>query len=652
MGEEKHRKAKRREAVVLAFLALEKDGRVKRTDASIESALNDIKVRAAVFCSQRSAFDKNAIDPDTLIMPKAGVRSVRRWLSAYEKLGLPSLNDAIENRGNRQSRLRPDELALMSRVVGGYLDDRKPSISTIYENVRKEFDEENRRRGARGAAELVAPSRETVRVAVRSLDPFRCDLSREGSARARNKYAPVGKGLDLTRPLQRVELDTWKVDLMTLAAASGLSHFMSDEDKARLGLDNQKTRWHLTVAICATTRCILAMRLCRAPNAQATLQTIEMMLREKGVWSDAVGALSPWAYYGTPELVVMDCGTENTSLDVRLALRDLGIRVEHAPAGLPEMRARIERFFGTLSIGLTPRLTGRTFSSMIEKGDYDPQARAALTADDLCAAIIRWVVDIYHRSPHSGLGGETPSNCWRRLTEQFGICPAPDLRRQRLALGTRLKRTVSKAGITVFGVRYHSDVLANWMLRAKRREVHLRWYGEDLGAIAVELDGKWFEVPAAVEGFQGVRAQTWLAAARELRARFRREASVDEEVVLDAIRAIDQINGDAMQRMGLLAQDWSEERVQQEEARLLIGFNILERASATTTPGLRFGDEMPTAAGDNIDETEPEAPRDNISAKSRDSVSGSTASTADPVGQAAPNRGDDEDPGFELEDKW
>ena len=122
--------------------------------------------------------------------------------------------------------------------------------------------------------------------------------------------------------------------------------------------------------------------------------------------------------------------------------------------------------------------------------------------------------------------------------------------------------------------------------------------------------------------------------------------------MLDAIRAIDQINGDAMQRMGLLAQDWSEERVQQEEARLLIGFNILERASATTTPGLRFGDEMPTAAGDNIDETEPEAPRDNISAKSRDSVSGSTASTADPVGQAAPNRGDDEDPGFELEDKW
>lgn len=45
MGDEKHRKAKRREAVVLAFLALEEEGRVKRTDASIESDLNDIKVK-------------------------------------------------------------------------------------------------------------------------------------------------------------------------------------------------------------------------------------------------------------------------------------------------------------------------------------------------------------------------------------------------------------------------------------------------------------------------------------------------------------------------------------------------------------------------------------------------------------------------------
>ena len=136
-------------------------------------------IRSSI-CSQPSAFDASAIDRDTLRMPKVSIRSVRRWLVTYEKLGLPGLYDTTENRGNRRSRLRPDELALMPRVVSGYFDERKLSISTIYANVRNEFDEENRRRRARCETELVRPSRETVRLAVRSPDPFRCDLSREG----------------------------------------------------------------------------------------------------------------------------------------------------------------------------------------------------------------------------------------------------------------------------------------------------------------------------------------------------------------------------------------------------------------------------------------------------------------------------------------
>ena len=52
----------------------------------------------------------------------------------------------------------------------------------------------------------------------------------------------------------------------------------------------------------------------------------------------------------------------------------------------------------------------------------DPTARDASTADDLCAPLMRGVVDIYHHTPHAGLGGETPGNCWIRLTES--VAPA------------------------------------------------------------------------------------------------------------------------------------------------------------------------------------------------------------------------------------
>ncbi|WP_229582916.1 Mu transposase C-terminal domain-containing protein [Paracoccus sp. S-4012] len=380
------------------------------------------------------------------------------------------------------------------------------------------------------------------------------------------------------------------------------------------------------------------------------------MLRDKGVWSDAVGALSPWSYYGLPESVVTDCGSENMAYDVRLALRDLGIGVEHAPAGIPEMRGYIERFFRTISVGLMPRLTGRTFSSMIEKGDYDPEARAALTAGDLCAAIIRWVADIYHRSPHAGLGGETPANCWNRLTDQFGVCPPPDLARRRLALGTRFKRTVGKSGITVFGVRYHSEVLARWMLRAKNREVNLRWYSEDLGAIVAELDGQWFEVPAVFDRFKGVRAEVWLAAARQLRDRFKLEASLDEQVVFDAIRSIDEINDNAMRRQSLLANDWSVTRIQHEETGVFIGFEVSERSVLVKDlADTRFGEEVPV----DVIAADPFVPglgkpSEPASLNSQVPVSGTAASTTDPVGNgcAASNRDADDDPGFEFEDKW
>ena len=102
----------------------------------------------------------------------------------------------------------------------------------------------------------------------------------------------------------------------------------------------------------------------------------------------------------------------------------------------------------------------------------------------------------------------------------------------------------------MFGVRYHSEALANWSIHVRDRSVKLRWYSEDIGAIAVELDGEWVEVPAVFDRFNGVRAQTWLAALRALRASSKRQAAFDEHLVFDAIRHIEEINGAAMRRSG------------------------------------------------------------------------------------------------------
>lgn len=404
-----HQRAMEREAVVLSFQEMVREGLVNRTSASITQNKDAIVGRAARRLQQASKHSGYAPEIGALTVPAFSERTLRRWDTAHRQFGVAGLYDGKSVRGDRSRRLGPQSLALLAKCVNGFMSSQKPTQSKIFDDVKIAFNEENGRLRAAGRPELVRPSKETVRQAIRALDPYHCDLVREGVEYARRKHAPIGTGLNLTRPLQRVELDTWKIDLISLLAESGLLQILSEEDRQRLGLTGRKKRWHLTVAICATTRCIVAMRLSRTPTAYTTVQVIDMIMRDKGYWTDAVGALSTWHMCGTPEQIVTDCGSEYLGYDVSVAARDLGITLEHAPGGLPEMRARIERVFRTMSVDLMQRLTGRTFSNMIERGDYDAKARAALTAEDLCQALVRWVVDIYHRRPHQGLDTETPA---------------------------------------------------------------------------------------------------------------------------------------------------------------------------------------------------------------------------------------------------
>ncbi len=309
-----------------------------------------------------------------------------------------------------------------------------------------------------------------------------------------------------------------------------------------------------------------------------------MIVRDKGLWADAVDALTPWSMSGTPALIVTDCGSAFVDFDTRVGATDLGIDIDHGPAGMPEFRARIERMFGTMSTNLIGRFSGYTFSNTVVKGDYDAEARAALTTEDLSEALVRWVVDVYHRRRHRGLGGETPLNCWNRLVAKYGVAPMPSVELRRKALGTRLKRTVSKKGIIVMGIRYHSEVLARWFMHATSKEVRVRFYSEDIGAIAVELNDHWIEVPSVFDCYRGERAQTWLLAAREIRASVAAQAKVDEMVIFKAMTRIREINANALARQGLLVDDYSQERIAKIENEMLIGFDVDETPHATQMP--------------------------------------------------------------------
>jgi putative transposase len=247
------------------------------------------------------------------------------------------------------------------------------------------------------------------------------------------------------------------------------------------------------------------------------------------------------------------------------------------------MRGTIERMFRTCATGLLPRLNGRTFSSVIERGDHPSGERACLDADDLAFALVRWIVDIYHNTPHEGLGGRTPLRQWEMDHEagNFPLGAAPDARARRLAFGVSLRRVATKAGITVLGLRYNSEVLARLVIDGGAGDVDIRWDAEDIGVIEVLIAGEWREVPAVQDGFAGTNVWTWSAARRALRATTPKRKDWEEDVVRRAVEAIRAMNTERSLQFGLLDKPMDASGVAALEAQLFGGFRVTQTAPKT-----------------------------------------------------------------------
>lgn len=558
---------------VQAFLKLEAARKCKRTDDAIRASMRDLQLEALSFGSELAGRGASHASAGFTVRTAPSPRSIRKWLKAYEADGLPGLSLREHRRGNRGPGLCYVGRSWLMEGVRKYMHPDRPTMMTIFKQVEDLFRKCNAKRQEDGLPTIRQPSRETVRRAINSLDPYAVKLARYGADAARKMFAPVGKGLELTRPLQRVEIDEWDIDLLSVLSDAGLLEGFTEEERKIFGLGGKKpVRWKLTVAICATTRCILAMIMTPSAKASAAVQALKMVLSDKGALSTAVRALGRWHMHGVPEEIVTDCGSAFRSQEFQTACCDLGISALRSVAGLPELRGIIERFFRTTGTGLLPELPGRTFSSIAEKGDANPADRACLNENDLAFVLVRWVVDVYHNTPHSGLGGKTPLQCWERLTAECGVTPPPDTRTSRRIFGEKFMRKLGKTGITVLGVRYHSDNVAAHMLHRRERDVEVRWLPSDIGEIEVRLDNEWMTVPAVMDAVHGVSAQLWTSAVRDVRAADPERKRHDEKVVLAALRDIRERSEDAQAAKGLLVDEWSEERVRREEQKLMIGF--------------------------------------------------------------------------------
>ena len=579
-------------AMVLSYLDLVALNKFKINDEEIETHMSEIRDGAELYLAEElpdPEYDeqlkswKKGEGPkprskSTVELPgKVAGGTVRKWAAVYKKGGLPALVDRIRDRGNHFSYFNIEEMSLLAKVVNKqYLSRQRKKLSTVLADVKEAFKQENGRREESGDKKLRVPGRDALRKFVKSLNKFHVLVARHGHDEAMKKMRPTFKGLEVGRPFERVEMDEWRIDLLTILAQSGLLEMFCPEERERMGLTGELKRWWMVGAIDCRTNCFVGLSLTPNPKTSSAIKCLRMVVSDKGQFADEIGTLTPWSMFGTPETLYVDNGSAFKSNLFRSVCTDLGITKVQTIAGQASMRGKIERSFRTLGTTLLPRLDGRTFGSVVERGTHPAEERACHTIEDLIYALVRWVVDVYHNTPQEALNLRTPLEQWEADLEEgnYPLMSAPTKRRKRIAFGLPLERALQKDGIRIMNVRYQSSDLATAFLRKGNHKVDVRWFEEDIGTIEVGLDGSWYEVSAICDHFDGVDASTWVAARRALRSRDAKRMEWEENVIAQTIADIEALNSSRKTERKIIDHDWNQKRFKAVEREAMAGFDI------------------------------------------------------------------------------
>ena len=63
---------------------------------------------------------------------------------------------------------------------------------------------------------------------------------------------------------------------------------------------------------------------------------------------------------------------------------------------------------------------GTTFSSILERDEYDPTKHAVVLLSTFREILHKWIIDVYLRTPHRGIK-DIPAHCWN--SETNGLPP-------------------------------------------------------------------------------------------------------------------------------------------------------------------------------------------------------------------------------------
>ena len=373
--------------------------------------------------------------------------TIYRWLRSYRESGmLASLVPLYHRRGGPcKARLdKAVEKIVRDVVETYYLSEERHSIAETTLEIQARCVGEN----------LKAPVYVTVRNRTLAITQELTVRARLGNKAAR-RFAPLRGGLPgVDGPWSIIHIDHVKLDIILV------------DRTTRLPMG----RAWLTLAEDAATRMVMGFHVSLDdPSALAVGLCVAHAMLPKEKWLVAHGVSGDWPVWGKPRVIHVDNAEEFRGKVLARACAEHAIDIYFRRAGRPEDGGRLERLNRTINQELH-KLPGSTFSSPAERGEYDSEAKAALTLDELERYLAEFIVNIYHQRAHRGLRGKTPLQAWNDgllgSVNSLGLgLPTRhvDETALRLSFLPYTERTVQTYGLALNEVTYWHDHLRHWI---------------------------------------------------------------------------------------------------------------------------------------------------------------------------------------------
>lgn len=445
-----------------------------------------------------------------------------RWVTRLRKASgdIRALIPAIHRRGNRTRRFDSDVIRLIEEGLDQrVLKRERPPVRAAHDYVVRMIDDMNQ--VAAPEARLRIPSLRAMYRAIARRDDYEVTMRRFGKRIADLKYRVVGQAPKPTRPLERVEIDHTKLDLVVV----------DDELGQVIG------RPWLTLAVDVYSRMPVGFHLgFDDPSFDTVMRCLHHAMLPKSYIRERYPEIrNEWPCYGVPETVVVDNGREFHSKDFELACHQLGVQIQHTPRKSPWMKGTVERFFGQLNQGLIHSQPGTTFSNIINRADYDPRKNGVIPFSLLVEMLHHWVTEVYSRSEHRGIA-DIPVDRWAAGVREYPVrlpCKASDL--DIVLWRTKLK-PAHHYGIEIASIVYNSEELGDLRRRhSGKLRTTIKFDPDDLSRILV-LDpdrGAFFKVQAVSQDY--TRGLTlWQHRVIRAEARRQRKGRLD---IVDLARA-------------------------------------------------------------------------------------------------------------------